>query len=51
MTTMVRWAIFSISLNLIILMINEALKLVQSKQGCGPIIPMYIIHIFMDLSI
>ncbi len=32
-------------------MTNEALKLVQSKQNCGPIIPMYIINIFMDLSI
>jgi hypothetical protein len=36
---------------LIILMINEALKLVQSKRDYGPIIPMYIINVFMDLAI
>jgi hypothetical protein len=41
MTSIVRWAIFSISLRLIILVTNEE-KLVQSKQDCGPIIPMYI---------
>jgi len=46
-----KWPIFSISLKLIILMINETLKLMQSKQGCGPIILMYIINIFMDPSI
>ncbi len=34
-----------------ILIINEALKLVQSKQDYGPIIPMYIINIFIDISI
>jgi hypothetical protein len=32
-------------------MINEALKLVQSKQDYGFIIPMYIINILMDPSI
>ncbi len=48
---MVRWAIFLISLKLIILTINETLKLVQSKQDYDPIIPIYIINIFMDLSI
>jgi hypothetical protein len=32
-------------------MTNEALNLVQSKQDCGPIIPMYIINIFKDPSI
>jgi hypothetical protein len=32
-------------------MINETLKLMQSKQDYCPIIPMYIINIFMDLSI
>jgi hypothetical protein len=32
-------------------MINETLKAMQSKQKCGPIIPMYIINIFMDPSI
>jgi len=32
-------------------MINQALKLVQSKQDYGPIIPMYIINILMDLVI
>ncbi len=42
---------FFISLKLIILMINEALKLVQSKQDYGFIIPMYIINILMDPSI
>jgi len=39
------------SLKLIILMTNEALKLVQSKQDYGHIIPMYVINIFMDPSI
>jgi hypothetical protein len=38
-------------LKLIILMINEALKLVQSKQDSGLIIPIYIINILMDFSI
>jgi len=51
MTSIARWAIFLISLKLITLMINEALKLVQSKRDYGPIIPMYIINIFMDLAI
>ncbi len=32
-------------------MTNEALKLVQSKQDYGPIIPIYIINILMDPSI
>ncbi len=32
-------------------MINETLKLVESKQDSGPIIPMYTINIFMDISI
>jgi hypothetical protein len=43
--------LFLISLKLINLMTNEALKLVQSKKNCGPIIPIYIINILMDLSI
>jgi hypothetical protein len=42
---------FLIPLKLTILMINEALKLVQSKLDNGPIIPIYIINIFMGLSI
>jgi hypothetical protein len=42
---------FLISLKLIILLTNETLKLVKSKQDCGPIIPMYVINIFMDPSI
>ncbi len=42
---------FVISLKLIILMTNEALKLVESKQDNGLIIPMYIINILMDPSI
>jgi hypothetical protein len=32
-------------------MTSEALKLVQSKQNYGLIIPMYIINILMDPSI
>ncbi len=32
-------------------MTNETLKLMQSKQDNGPIIPMYTINIFMDPSI
>jgi hypothetical protein len=32
-------------------MTNEALNLVQLKQDYGPIIPTYIINIFMDPSI
>jgi hypothetical protein len=32
-------------------MINETLKLVESKQDSGPIIPMYTINIFVDPSI
>jgi hypothetical protein len=32
-------------------MTNEALKLVQSKQDCGAIVPMHIINIFMDILI
>jgi len=51
MTSTIRLAIFLISLKLIILMTNETLKLVQSERDYGPIIPMYIINIFMDLSI
>jgi hypothetical protein len=51
MTSIARWAILKISLKLIILMNKEALKLVLSKQNYGPIIPMYIINIFMDPSI
>jgi hypothetical protein len=50
MTSIVRWAILKISLKLIIIMANEAFKLVQSKWDCGFIIPMYIINILMDLS-
>jgi hypothetical protein len=42
---------FLISLKLITLMINETIKLVQSKQDYGRIISMYIINIFMDPSI
>jgi hypothetical protein len=40
-----------ISLKLIILMTNEALKLMYSKWDSGLIIPMYIINTPMDLSI
>jgi len=36
---------------MIILMTNGALKLMQSNQICGPIIPMYTINILMDPSI
>jgi hypothetical protein len=42
---------FLIPLKLTILMINEALKLVQSKPDNDPIIPIYIINIFMGFSI
>jgi len=49
--SMARWAIFLITLKLIILMINEALKLGRSKQNNGHILPMYIINISMDISI
>jgi hypothetical protein len=38
-------------LNLIILMVNEALILLQSKCDSGPIIPMTTINIPMDPSI
>jgi hypothetical protein len=51
MTSITRWAIFLISLTLIILMTNETLKLVQSKWNIGPIIPMNIINIPIDPSI
>jgi hypothetical protein len=51
MTSIAQWAIFLMSLKLILLMTNEALKLVQSKQDYGLIIPMYIINILMDPSI
>jgi hypothetical protein len=51
MTSLARWAILKFSLNLIILITNEALKLLQSKGDNGPIIPTYTINIFMDLSI
>jgi hypothetical protein len=61
MTSIVRWAIFLISLKLIILMIDETLKLEKSKRDY-PIIPckkdgIFIpfcyggINIFMDPSI
>jgi hypothetical protein len=43
MTNIARWAILKIPLKLIILMTNEALKLMQSKRDCGPIIPMYVL--------
>jgi hypothetical protein len=42
---------FLIPLKLIILMTNELLKLMKSKQDCGHIIPMYTINILMDPSI
>jgi hypothetical protein len=51
MTSITKWAIFFISLKLIILMTNEPLKLVQSKQDNGFIIPMHIINIPMDPSL
>jgi hypothetical protein len=51
MTNIARWAILKFSLKLIILMTNEALKLMQSKGDCGHVIPMYIINILMDPSI
>jgi hypothetical protein len=49
MTSIARWAILKIPLKLIILVTNEALKLMQSKQDYGPIIPTYTINILMDL--
>jgi len=51
MTSIARWALFLIPLKLVILMTNEALKLMQSKLNNGPIIPMYILNILMDTSI
>jgi hypothetical protein len=51
MTSKARWDILKNLLKLIILMTNEVVKSMQSKQECGPIIPMYIINIFMDPSI
>jgi hypothetical protein len=51
MTSIVKSSTFLISLKLIILITNEALKLMQSKQDCDLIIPMYIINIFMDLLV
>jgi hypothetical protein len=51
MTSIAKWAVFLIPLKFIILMTNETLKLMQSKQDNGPIIPMYTINIFMDPSI
>jgi hypothetical protein len=51
MKSIAKWAIFLISLKLIILMIDEPLKLLESKQDNGPIIPMYTINIPMDPSI
>jgi len=45
------WDILKFSFKLIILMTNETLKLVQSKQDSGLIIPMYIINIPMDPSV
>jgi hypothetical protein len=51
MTNIARWAILLIPLKLIILVTNEALKLVKSKQNNGLIIPMYSINIPMDASI
>jgi hypothetical protein len=50
MTSIARWAIFLIPSKLIILMIDEALKLMQSKRGSGLIISMYMLNIPMDLS-
>jgi hypothetical protein len=40
-----------IFIKIIILMTNEALKLMQSKQDYSPIILMHIISILMDPSI
>jgi hypothetical protein len=51
MTSIIKWAILKIPLKLIILMINEALKSMQSKQDNGLIISIYTINILMDLSI
>jgi hypothetical protein len=51
MTSTIRLAILNITSKLIILMTNETLKLVQLERDYGPIIPMYIINIFMDPSI
>jgi hypothetical protein len=51
MTSTIRLTISNITSKLIILMTNEALKLVQLEQDYGLIIPMYIIYIFMDPSI
>jgi len=51
MTNIARWTILKFSLKLIVLMINETLKLMQSKQNSHPTIPMYTINLPMDLSI
>jgi hypothetical protein len=51
MTNITRWSLFLIPLKLIILMTNEAFKLMQSKWNNGLIIPMYILNILMDTSI
>jgi hypothetical protein len=51
MTNIVKWAILNFLLKLIILMTNEALRLMQSKQDCNLIIQMYIINILMDPSV
>jgi len=50
MVSMVRWVIFYF-IKIDYLMPNEALKLMQSKWDYGPIIPMYIINMLMDLLI
>jgi hypothetical protein len=51
MASITKWAIFFILLKFIILMTNEALKLVWSKQNSGPIIQMYTINIHMEFII
>jgi hypothetical protein len=47
----VRWAIIQIILKLVILIINEPLKLMHSKQDNGFIMPIYTINIPVDPSI
>jgi len=50
MTNITRWTIFLIPINFTILMTTKTLKLVQSKQNTGLIIPMYIINLPLDTS-
>jgi tellurite resistance protein TehA-like permease len=51
MTNIARWVIFQILLFLKIVMTNETLKLVQSKQDSGLIMPMCSTNMLTDPSI